>query len=118
MKKLATLIFTCISLFSLSQINVGSKEWGSIRKSELKEENIAKLRKTQTVFVYKNSDKENLELFKQTLDDAWDFTELIFVDYNEFVEEEWDQNEYSFFQSMGCTRLKHLVAEQSQKKHI
>lgn len=106
MKKITSLLLTFLSLSAVAQINVGPKEWVTVKNKEFDKEKLEELRATETIFVYQNSDKENLETFKKTLNEAWDYTPLKFVSYDEFVEGEWNEDEHSFFSINGLHKVK------------
>jgi hypothetical protein len=88
-----------LPLCSLSgQINVGSRDSKSL--NELKAEDLERLKNTTTIFVYRESDKETLELLKSTLEKACTYTTLRFVPYETYAQEKYGDS-YSFFTIRG-----------------
>lgn len=91
------LLFAFFSSFQIyGQINVGSIEQVKFKPGKLDQEDLNGLKESKTIFLYRESDKENLESFKSALKEAWNYTELEFVAYNEFSTNDYDKS-YSFF---------------------
>lgn len=69
---------------SFAQINVGTIEQVKRKPGKFEDDAIAKLLKTKTIFIYRDSDLPYLETLKSNLLEAWDLTELEFMSYKEF----------------------------------
>jgi hypothetical protein len=87
------------------QINIGPIEQVKLETGEFDQANLNKLKNTKTLFIYRDSDTENLELFKATLNEIWDYTELEFISYEEYSSNTYDEN-YSFFTIGGLHKRK------------
>tara|TARA_B100000963_G_C22520280_1_gene622722 strand:- start:76 stop:1032 length:957 start_codon:yes stop_codon:yes gene_type:complete len=87
------------------QINVGPIEYVKLKTGEFEQANLNKLKSSKTLFVYRNSDIVNLELFKSTLKEVWDYNELEFISYEEYSSNTYDEN-YSFFTIGGLHKVK------------
>ncbi|MBS3913027.1 MAG: hypothetical protein KG003_00860 [Bacteroidetes bacterium] len=68
-----------------SQINVGSLEFPSFKPGEFDKGDLAKFKETTTVFVYRDSDKADLNLWKKELGKVWDVTDLEFMSYSQYA---------------------------------
>lgn len=87
------------------QINVGPIEHVKKNVGEFETADLEKLRETKTLFLYRDSDEDDLELFKSSLREAWDYTELEFASYKEFSSNTYDED-YSFFTIGGLHKTK------------
>lgn len=102
MKKAILLLFILFTSYqSSAQINVGSKEMMGIKPGDFERGDLEKLKKTTTIFVYREQDRNDLPKMKQALKEAWNYTKLKFVRYKDFKEENY-KNGYSFF-TLGFT---------------
>ncbi len=104
MKKTLFISLLFVNLFSFAQINVGPEEQVSLKKKKFDVADLAALKKTTTYFVYRESDVDDLKTFKQTLSDAWQYTPIEFISYEQFTEGKFDENA-SFFSIKGLYRL-------------
>jgi hypothetical protein len=87
------------------QINVGPIEHVKKNVGEFEKADLEKLRETKTLFLYRDSDEDDLEIFKSSLQEAWDYTELEFASYEEFSENTYDED-YSYFTMGGLHKTK------------
>lgn len=90
---------------TFGQINVGPNENYQLKTGEFEQANLNKLKSSKTLFVYRDSDNVNLELFESTLSEVWDYTELEFVSYKEYTSRTYDES-YSFFTIGGRHQIK------------
>lgn len=105
MKKIFSLIFILSSFSAFAQINVGSKLKIVIDPGRLDEEQILDLKQTTTLFVYRESDKDQLEAIKSALNEVWTISKLKFISYDEFKSGNWTGN-YSYFTIGGYTKTE------------
>lgn len=99
-------IFTLLVSYSIfGQINVGPIEHVKRNTGEFEQADLEKLQSTKTLFVYRESDNDDLNLFKTTLQEAWDYTELEFISYDEYLANTYDDT-YSFFTIGGLHKVK------------
>lgn len=110
MKKInLSVVFSFFTLFSVQiyfgQINVGVNELNQLASRPFKQNELDLLKKSKTIFVYRECDKANLDFFKKTINEAWDYTELEFVSHDEFLSKKIDQNN-SFFTIDGVHKVK------------
>ena len=100
-------IFTIILLnFSVfGQINIGSDELKILSSRPFEQSDLNSLKSSTTLFVYRDCDKKNLDFFKSCLKEAWDFSQLEFISYDEFRTKKYDEN-YSFFTIGGLHKVK------------
>ncbi len=104
MKKTLFISLLLVNTLSFTQINVGPEIEVSIKKKKFDEADLAALKKTTTYFVYRESDVDDLKNFKQTLSEAWQYTPIQFVSYDEFTAGNLEANS-SFFTINGFYRL-------------
>lgn len=84
-----------LCVFALTaQVNIGTGD-KVLKAGEIDDWHVERLLKSKTIFVYRESDKQNLEQFKKVLQEAWGLTTLVFVSYDEFREKDFGK-EYSF----------------------
>jgi len=100
MKTLFLLTLSFWSLSATAQINVGSYENVKLNPGELSDENLAKLRRSTTVFIYRPSDTLELEALETALTEAWTYSELVFMSWKEYKAATFDDS-YSFFTMNG-----------------
>ena len=110
MKKInLSVVVSFFTLFSVQiffgQINVGVNELNQLASRPFKQNELDLLKKSKTIFVYRECDKANLDFFKKTINEAWDYTELEFVSYDEFSSTNIDKNN-SFFTIDGIHKVK------------
>ncbi len=91
---------------SIGQINVGSKEYVTTKAGKLKADNIHLLKKSKTIFVYREQDEKNLDQFKSLIDKSWDYTDLEFVSFDDFKKRKFNDAHYSFFTLGGFHKVK------------
>jgi hypothetical protein len=96
MRLLLIILLLILSDEIVAQINVGPIRDVKIATGAFDQAKLNKLKKTTTIFIYRESDLENLEVLKKTLKEAWTYTEMKFVSYDEFLETDYDDS-YSFF---------------------
>lgn len=81
---------------SFGQIHVGRDSVKTTKPKPIKKENLDLLKKTTTIFLYRDSDAKNLENFKKTISESWSYTPLEFMSFKKYVATELKGN-YSFF---------------------
>lgn len=96
MKTILLVLFLAIGMAGKSQVYVA---WALTKKAKkgVPYPELPTLKKTKTVFVYRDMDEPYLDLMQQTLREAWTLTELEFVSYDEFSSNEYGES-YSFLQ--------------------
>ena len=103
--------------YSSSQINVGPKERVTMAKVKFEEGDLEALKKTKTIFVFREQNIENLGVMKKAFLEAWDFTELIFKPYKEFKFENYGEG-YSFFTMGGIHIERKMESISYSNTHI
>ncbi len=96
MKALILILSLFASCFTYAQINVGSIEQVKLKAGKFKSSDLERLKKTTTVFIFRDEDRKNLGQLMATLTDAWDITPLEFVSYTDYSPKDYVGN-YSFF---------------------
>jgi hypothetical protein len=104
--KSTLLILVLLSSFCcFGQINVGSNEIVMMKPGTLEQDDLESLKRSKTLFVYRDTDKKNLEFLKTTLNQVWDYSELELIPYEEYVANNYGED-YSFFTISGVHRVK------------
>ncbi len=93
------------SLTSFSQINIGSKDIPAFSAGEIKAENLELLKKSTTIFVYRDSDIQHLDQMKSSLNEIWTISKLEFASFDEFISREYDDS-YSFITIGGLLKAE------------
>ena len=96
MRTFVLIIFLALGMTGKSQIYV---PWALTKKAKkgISYPELPTLKKSTTVFVYRDVDKPHLDLMQKTLEEAWTLTELKFVPFHEFSHDNYDES-YSFFE--------------------
>lgn len=89
----------------IGQINISPDDQVKLKIGEFSSTDLESLKSTTTLFIYRESDEEDLELFKSTLEESWDYTELEFISYEEYTANTYDES-YSFFTIGGIHKTK------------
>lgn len=105
MKPFLLLVILLNAIHVLGQIHVGPIERAAFRKDQFKQINLDKLKSSKTLFVYRDSDEDQLELLKQELREAWNYTELEFISFEEFTSNTYNED-YSFFTIEATHHIK------------
>jgi hypothetical protein len=100
MKLIVLLIITLLNFSIFSQINVGTKDIPVLKPGKFDQSQLDDLKKSKTLFIYRTHDKEYLDTFKNTLKNVWNYSDIEFISYDEFLSNKYDEN-YSFF-SIGA----------------
>ncbi|HLO53739.1 MAG TPA: hypothetical protein VK169_05585 [Saprospiraceae bacterium] len=66
---------------SFSQINVGSKEYVTLKPGKIEQSDLDALKASKTYFVYRPSD--DVEELKKAISEVWKFTEITFIPYDD-----------------------------------
>lgn len=107
MKAILTTLLLIISFQSISQINVGSNFHPALNAGILDTNQIEQLKKSHTIFVYRDVDTIDLKNFKEQISSIWTISELEFYSYDEFLSEQngFDES-YSFITIVGDLKIR------------
>lgn len=105
MKQTLLIFILMVNCAIYGQINVGPVEGVRLSKGEFEQADLDALKSSKTIFIYRDSEKETLDMFTTALDDAWNYTDLEFVPYSEFASRTYDEKT-SFFTIGGVYKVK------------
>lgn len=103
---LATLLLI-ISFQSISQINVGSNFHPGLMAGKLDTNKIEQLKKSHTIFVYRDIDSVDIKNLKEQITSIWTISDLQFYNFDEFLLKQKDFDEsYSFITIVGDLKIR------------
>ncbi|MDX2173673.1 MAG: hypothetical protein SFY56_11175 [Bacteroidota bacterium] len=95
--KIITLVFICIFKICLSQVAVGDGYFGTGSVGSLNDDDIERLKKTTTLFVVPNHEKDKLEEYRNAITPIWFFNPIDFLTEDEVASYKKKPGEYSYF---------------------
>lgn len=100
MKHFSLFFLLLLTSFVFSQINVGATDDPKMKPEPIKQSSLELLKKTKTLFIYRDGDEKQLEKFKSTISKSWTYTTLEFMSFNKFLKSNLKGN-YSYFMLGG-----------------
>ena len=84
MKNFLILVFILSASVVCAQFQIGSVNATSHNPTPILAENLEDIGDDRTIFVYRDSDFENLDDFKSALSSVWTINEMVFMSYDDF----------------------------------